>query len=111
MGRKLQMTIMVAEVGFEPTTSRLWASRATTAPLCRMPAPRLQGGCEREVMQTSVSSCIFTMPSYHRPYMNFYVLFERIFSTAFSALPCRFIVHRHDFPTCTATSSHVLSLT
>lgn len=26
---KLQMTIMVAEVGFEPTTSRLWASRAT----------------------------------------------------------------------------------
>ena len=22
------MTIMVAEVGFEPTTSRLWASRA-----------------------------------------------------------------------------------
>ena len=25
---KLQMTIMVAEVGFEPTTSRLWASRA-----------------------------------------------------------------------------------
>lgn len=43
------MTIMVAEAGFEPATSRLWASRATTALLCRIPAPRLQGGCEREV--------------------------------------------------------------
>lgn len=59
------MTIMFAEAGFEPAASRLWASRATTAPLCRMPAPRLQGGCEREEMLISVASCIFTMPSYH----------------------------------------------
>lgn len=33
------MTIMIAEVGFEPTVSRLWASRAAAALLCRMPLP------------------------------------------------------------------------
>lgn len=43
------MTIMITEIGFEPTASRLWASRATAALLCHIPAPRLQGGCEREV--------------------------------------------------------------
>lgn len=43
------MTIMVAEAGFEPATSRLWASRATAALLCRIPAPHVQSGFEREV--------------------------------------------------------------
>lgn len=30
------MTIMVAEAGLEPATSRLWASRATAALLCHI---------------------------------------------------------------------------
>lgn len=38
------MSIVVAEAGLEPAISRLWASRAAAAPLCRMPAPRLQAG-------------------------------------------------------------------
>lgn len=44
------MVIMVAEAGFEPTTSRLSSlPSCQTALLCCIPAPRLQGGCEREV--------------------------------------------------------------
>lgn len=108
---KLQMTIMVAEVGFEPTTSRLWASRAARLLYSAVCPPRdCRAGVKerkcRSRLHPAFSQCHHTTD----PICHLYSI-PVIARISLRACPCKRIICRHEYRICTATSSHVLSLT